>query len=145
MPEPLPSGAGGARYLLDTNAVSALVRDPGGPVDRRARVEGAAALCTSVVVAAELRYGLAKRGASPALARRVDGVLRRLRVLPLEPPADTAYGALRARLEAEGRPIGANDLLVAAHALALGLTVVTDNEREFRRVPGLAVENWLRS
>ena len=62
----------------------------------------------------------------------------------LEPPGDATYASLRARLEREGRPIGANDLLIAAQALTLGHTLVTDNEREFRRIPPLTVENWLR-
>jgi tRNA(fMet)-specific endonuclease VapC len=65
-------------------------------------------------------------------------------VLPFEQPADVVYGALRARLEEIGQPIWANDLFVAAHALALHCTLVTDNEREFTRITALAVENWLR-
>jgi tRNA(fMet)-specific endonuclease VapC len=131
------------RFLLDTNVVSDLVRDPRGRVVAGVARVGEGRVCTSVIVAAELRYGAAKRG-SPRLAARLEGVLERLDVLPFEPPADAAYGDLRARLERAGRLIGPNDLLIAAHALAVGCTLVTDNEREFSRVEGLPIENWLR-
>jgi len=131
------------QYLLDTNIVSALVRDPHGPVTRRIREVGEVEVCTSIIVAAELRYGAIRRG-SPRLTAQLDTVLRALPVLRFEAPADAVYGALRARLERDGRPIGGNDLLIAAHASALGLTVVTDNEREFGRIGELRCENWLR-
>lgn len=94
-------------------------------------------------MAAELRYEAAKKG-SWRLAARVEGIVRLLDVLPFEPPADTAYGELRAGLERQGRLIGPYDLLIAAQALTLGYTLVTDNEREFSRVDGLLYENWLR-
>jgi tRNA(fMet)-specific endonuclease VapC len=71
-------------------------------------------------------------------------VLDALEVLPLETPADTTYGLLRARLEQDGQPIGGNDLLIAAQAVALGYAIVTDNEREFARIDELPRENWLR-
>jgi len=131
------------RYLLDTNIVSDLVRNPRGRATRRIRDVGEAKVCTSIVVAAELRYGAAKK-ASPRLSAQLEAVLEVLEVLPLDVSADAAYGRIRARLEAAGQPIGANDLLIAAHALALGHTLVTDNEREFGRIDGLACENWLR-
>lgn len=131
------------RYLLDTNILSDLVRNPQGRVFERILVVGEAEVCTSVVVAAELRYGAARRG-SPRLTAQLEAILAALPVLALEPPADEAYGRLRADLEAAGHPIGGNDLLIAAHALAAGLTVVTDNTREFGRVSGLTAENWLR-
>jgi tRNA(fMet)-specific endonuclease VapC len=132
------------RYLLDTNIVSALVRDPHGRVTDRVRAVGEADVCTSIIVAAELRYGATKKG-SLRLTEQLEAVLGALQVLPLEPPSDETYGDIRAQLELEGKPIGGNDLLIAAHALVLGCTVVTDNDREFRRVQGLEVENWLRS
>jgi tRNA(fMet)-specific endonuclease VapC len=100
-------------------------------------------VCTSIVVAAELRYGSAKKNSS-RLTAQLDAVLGAIEVLALEAPIDAVYGMIRARLEQTGQPIGANDLLIAAHALALGLIVVTDNEREFSRVDNLRVENWLR-
>ena len=128
-------------YLLDTNIISDLIRNPSGPAAKRIEDVGAKAICTSIIVAAELRYGCAKRG-SPKLLAKVEGVLQTIPVLPLDIPADTDYGGLRAELEAAGQPIGANDLLIAAHALALGLTLVTNNTREFGRVRGLKVENW---
>ena len=130
-------------YLLDTNIVSDLVRNPQGRVTARIRAVGEARVSTSIIVAAELRYGAAKRG-SPRLTAQLEAVLAALEVLPFEAPADAAYGRLRADLEAAGRPIGGNDLLIAAQALALGHTIVTDNEREFARIAELPRENWLR-
>lgn len=132
------------RYLLDTSIVSALVRDPGGPVTERVREVEEANVCTSIIVAAELRYGATKKGA-PRLSAQLEAVLGALEVLPLEPPVDVVYGRIRTRLEQAGQPIGGNDLLIAAHALTLGCVVVSDNQREFSRVEGLLVENWLRT
>lgn len=99
-------------------------------------------MCTSIIVAAELRYGATNKR-SPRIAAQLEAVLGALEVLPFETPADTAYGRLRTRLEAAGKQIGANDLLIAAQAMALGYTVVTDNQREFARIEGLSCENWL--
>jgi tRNA(fMet)-specific endonuclease VapC len=131
------------RYLLDTNIISALVRDPHGRVTKRIRKVGEAKVCTSIVVAAELRYGAAKKG-SARLLSHLEAVLSALEVLALEPPIDSVYAEVRTELERSGQAIGGNDLLIAAHALSLGHTVVTDNEREFGRVEGLRVQNWLR-
>lgn len=131
------------RFLLDTNIVSDLVRRPQGRVAQRIHDLGEAQVCTSIIVAAELRYGATKRG-SPRLSAQLEAVLDALDVVPFEAPADTAYGKLRARLEQVGRPIGGNDLLIAAQAVVLGYAVVTDNEREFARIDGLPCENWLR-
>jgi len=131
------------RYLLDTNIVSDLVRNPQGRISQRIRTVGEEQVCTSIIVAAELRYGSAKKG-SPRLAAQLDAVLSALEVLAFEAPADTTYGSLRARLEQSGRLIGANDLLLAAQALSLGHVLVTGNEGEFAGVSGLSCENWLR-
>jgi tRNA(fMet)-specific endonuclease VapC len=131
------------RYLLDTNIVSDLVRNPQGKVADHIRKVGEAQVCTSIIVAAELRYGAEKK-ASPRLSSQLELVLGALEVLPLKMPADIAYGKLRTTLERAGTPIGANDLLIAAQGLALGYTVVTDNDQEFTRVPKLRRENWLR-
>jgi tRNA(fMet)-specific endonuclease VapC len=131
------------RYLLDTNIVSDLVRYPQGRISERIREVGEAQICTSIIVAAELRYGAAKKG-SPRLATQLEAVLDALDVLPFEVPADTAYGLIRTRLELIGRPIGGNDLLIAAQAVAHGYTIVTDNEGEFARIDGLPHENWLK-
>lgn len=99
-------------------------------------------MCTGIVVATELRYG-AEKSTSRKLADRVDLALNALNVLPLESPADRIYAQIRHQLAQRGAPIGPNDLLIAAHALALDLTVITANEDEFARVSGLRVENWL--
>ena len=131
-----------AKYLLDTNVLSELVRRPRGPVARRLAREGERSVCTSIVVAAELRYGALKSG-SDRLRRQVERVLSVMAILPLEEPADEAYARLRHDLQKRGLPIGPNDLLIAAHAKAFSLVLVTANDREFSRVPGLAVENWL--
>ena len=131
------------RYLLDTNIVSDLVRNPQGKVAQHIRKVGEAQVFTSIIVAAELRYGAAKRR-SPRLSAQLEALLGALEVLPFETPADAAYGLLRTRLEQAGRPIGANDLLIAAQAIALGYTIVTDNEKEFARIEDLPRENWLR-
>ncbi len=132
------------RYLLNTNMVSDLVRHPQGQVTQAIRAVGEPQVCTSIIVAAELRYGATKRG-SPRLTAQLDAILAALEILPFEAPADAVYGRLRADLEREdGRPIGGNDLLIAAQATALGYTIITDNEREFTRIEGLAWENWLR-
>jgi len=131
------------RYLLDTNVVSDLVRHPQGRISKRIREVGEAQICTSIIVAAELRYGATKKG-SPRLATQLEAVLGALDILPFEVPADTAYGVIRTRLEQIGRPIGGNDLLIAAQAVALGYTIVTDNEGEFARIDGLLHENWLK-
>jgi tRNA(fMet)-specific endonuclease VapC len=131
------------RYLLDTNIVSDLIRNPNGAVAEQIRELGQARVCTSTIVAAELRYGAAKKK-SPQLATRIDAVLAALEVVPFDPPSDTAYGLIRARLESIGALIGANDLLIGAHALTLGCVLVTANKAEFARIEGLTVENWLR-
>ena len=132
------------RYLLDTNIISALVRDPRGTVADRIREVGEANVCTSIIVAAELRYGAAKK-ASVRLSTQLELVLAAIDVLPFETPADAVYGDIRAQLERTGTLIGGNDLLIAAQAVAGGHTVVTDNMREFERVNGLAVMNWLHA
>ena len=129
------------RYMLDTNAVSDLVRRPAGNVARRAIALEREAIAISVIVAAELRYGAARRG-SVHLSRQLDAVLSAIETLPLDEPADRHYGTIRAELERAGRPIGHNDLLIAAHARALGAILVTNNVREFSRVPDLEVEDW---
>jgi len=131
------------RYLLDTNIISDVIKNPHGRARQRIEEVGRAQVCTSIIVAAELRYGVAWKG-SPQLADRVDNALKRIQTLSFEPPADAVYGELRARLEAAGQVISANDMLIAAQAVTLDLTLVTDNLREFGRVDGLQVENWLR-
>jgi tRNA(fMet)-specific endonuclease VapC len=97
---------------------------------------------TSVLVASELHFGANKRG-SERLTSQLEAILSALEILPLEEPADRRYGELRAYLEKRGETSGPNDMLIAAHALALDYVLVTANVREFSRVPRLQVENWL--
>jgi tRNA(fMet)-specific endonuclease VapC len=131
------------RFLLDTNILSDLVRHPHGRIFDQIKDVGEQNICTSIVVAAELRYGAAKKDSS-RLTMQLEAILHAIDVLAFEQPADAVYGELRTRLERAGESIGANDLLIAAHALTLDHTMVTDNEREFSRIKDLRVENWLR-
>ena len=130
------------RYLLDTNILSDLVRQPQGIVARRIAEAGEETICTSIIVAAELRFG-AEKSDSDKLTDRVDLILSAIEILALESPADREYAKLRHYLMRNGTPIGPNDMLIAAQALSSGLIVVTANTGEFSRVPGLRVENWL--
>lgn len=131
------------RYLLDTNIVSNLVRNPQGRVTDHIKAAGEQNICTSIIVAAELRYGTTKKP-SPRLSAQVEAVLGAIDTLPFDSPANEFYGSIRTQLELTGTAIGGNDLLIAAQALALDHTLVTDNDREFSRIDGLRVENWLR-
>lgn len=131
------------RYLLDTNILSDLVRHPQGQIAQRIARVGEGAICTSIIVAAELRFGAAKRR-SERLTVQLERILAALDVQAFDAPADLAYGRLRVQLEAVGSPIGGNNMLIAAHALSTGRIIVTDNQREFERVADLQIENWLR-
>ena len=130
-------------YLLDTNIISDLIRNPQGRVTDRIRKLGEEQIATSIIVAAELRFGAARKG-SARLTARVEEILASIEVFPFESPADQEYANLRSRLEEKGKVVGSNDLLIAAHALSLGATLVTANEREFAMVKTLICENWLR-
>lgn len=130
------------RYLLDTNILSDLVRHPQGRVAQKIAALGEAAVCTSIIVAAELRFGAAKRNA-PRLTSQVDAILAAMEVIPLDSPSDRTYAQLRLSLEQCGQPIGPNDMLIAAQALASECVLVTANVDEFARVAELTVENWL--
>ncbi len=128
--------------MLDTNIVSELARNPQGPVAKRIGDVGPDTICVSIITAAELRYGCAKKG-SPRLLAQIEAILGSVQVLALDVPADTEYGGIRAELEAAGKPIGPNDLFIAAHAYALEAILVTANVGEFSRIRALKVENWL--
>jgi tRNA(fMet)-specific endonuclease VapC len=130
------------RYLLDTNIVSDMARNPSGLAAKRLERIGQHNVCVSIIVAAEARFGILRRASERAT--RTGRMIERITVVPFQEPADRYYAEIRMSLETTGKSIGANDLLIAAHALALDCTLVTDNEREFSRVPGLVVENWLR-
>jgi tRNA(fMet)-specific endonuclease VapC len=135
----------GSIYLLDTNIISALMKDRTGAITANVRVWAQrlpdCKLVTSVVVQYELLFGLARHGTS-RLQTAYDIQMNKLPVLPLDAAVGPHYARLRAHLEKAGTPIGANDTLIAAHALALGATLITA-DAEFCRVPDLALENWL--
>lgn len=130
-------------YMLDTNIISELLRKPDGNAATRIADVGPDAICVSIITAAELRYGCAKKGSAKLLAH-VEAILESVQVLAFDAPADAEYGGIRAELEAAGTPIGPNDLLIAAHAYATGAVLVTDNTGEFSRIRGLRVESWIR-
>jgi tRNA(fMet)-specific endonuclease VapC len=130
-------------FLLDTNAMSDLMKNPTGMVARAIEDRLDSEIATSLIVAAELRYGAARR-ASPRLKAAVEALLQLVPVVSPEPPFDVVYGDLRASLESSGTVLAPHDLLIAAHALTLQATIVTDDQ-VFSRVPGLSVENWMRA
>jgi tRNA(fMet)-specific endonuclease VapC len=132
------------RFLLDSNILSDLVRHPQGVVAQHIRKHGEQAVCTSIIVACELRFGAAKRQSS-RLSAQVQAILAAMDVLPLDAPADEHYARLRLHLEQTGTPIGPNDMLLAAQALAENATLVTADTSEFHRVPGLICVNWLQA
>jgi tRNA(fMet)-specific endonuclease VapC len=131
------------RYLLDTDIVSQVVREPRGSVAKQMARVGTQNVCVSIIVAAELRYGAFRKNIAK-LTQTIEHLLERLVIEPFDNPADRYYAEIRSRLEQAGTPIGQNDTLIAAHALALDCTLVTDNEREFSRIKTLRVENWLK-
>ena len=131
------------RYLLDTNILSDAMKRPFGPVAERMNAEAEESLVLSAIVLAELRFG-ARRISSTQIEMRIDALESQLQVLPFGPPADQAYADIRTDLQRRGVVIGANDLLIAAQAVAADMILVTDNVGEFGRVAGLRVENWLR-
>jgi tRNA(fMet)-specific endonuclease VapC len=136
----------GTTFLLDTNIISALMKDRSGTDTAHVRQWGLrtpdCTLVTSVVVQYELLFGLARHG-SPRLQAAYAIQMQNLVVLPLDEVVGQHYAKLRAHLEQAGTPIGANDMLIAAHALSLGATLVSADV-EFARIPGLQVENWLQ-
>ena len=131
-----------ARDLLDTNIPSSLIKDPQGAATKRLAQLDAEAARTNIVVACKLRHGAAKRG-SAVLTQRVEEFLGSIDVMPFDGDVDRQYAEIRAGLERAGKTIDGNDLLIAAHARALDLILVTHNLGEFERVPGLRLEDWL--
>jgi len=133
-------------YLLDTNIVSHLMRNAEGTAAQqyRKRLEDTPTcrMVTSAVVQCELLYGLTKQP-SPRLMAAYTIQMQQLPVLALDDTVAPHYANLRTQLEQRGTPIGPNDLLIAAHALALGATLVS-GDSELTRIPGLQVENWLQ-
>lgn len=131
------------RYLLDTNIVSFHIRGSSAALQRRLRRIRAASVALSVVTEMEIRYGLAR---NPALriGPLVEAFLSGITILPLDSSVARVYGQVRAALEAKGTPIGPLDLMIGAHALVVGATLVTSDVREFRRIPTLRVADWTR-
>lgn len=130
-------------YLLDTNAVSAALEGHAA-LDRRLGALSTSQWCISAITRSELRYGVARQRGATRLAEIVEAFLSTARTAPWDARAADIHGELRAELAAQGRRIGDFDEMIAAHALSLGATLVTDNLRHFARVPGLATQNWLR-
>lgn len=131
------------RYLLDTNVVIAATRGEGVIAAKLGEID-AADLILSPIVLGELEFGVEKSRLKKQNRQRLQRLIQALPVAPMDAETSRQYGLIRASLESCGQPIGANDYWIAAQALALEAVLVTDNEREFRRVPGLVVENWLR-
>ena len=130
------------QYLLDTNIISELVKNPQGKVAQQVIDAGNEKICTSIIVASELRFGIKKRG-SKKLTEQVESILDAINILPYETSVDNHYAILRNYLEKKGTPIGPNNMLIAAHALELNLILVTANIKEFSRVPELKIQNWI--
>lgn len=131
-------------WLLDTSVCIFLIRRRPEGLLRRLRGIDVAAVSVSSITVAELEYGVARSERPEQNALALAALLAPLTVEPFDDAAAAAYGPVRVALERAGTPIGSMDLLIAAHALALGRTLVTNNTREFERVPGLRVEDWGR-
>lgn len=130
-------------YLLDTNVIGEIARNPQGDPATRVAALSPEEFGINPIVACEIEYGLTKRG-SAKLRQQIEAILEAISVFELPTDIATHYGHIRVELEKKGTTIGPNDLLIAAHGLASNLTVVTGNEKEFKRVPELKVENWFR-
>jgi len=129
------------RYLLDTNVCVDFLRNHPRVVER-IRGSSPEDLCLSSVVVAELRYGADRSARSAENHARLDVLTSEIQCADFDLAAARVYGRIRSILERQGAPIGPYDMMIAAHALSLGLVLVTDNESELGRVAGLAVENW---
>jgi tRNA(fMet)-specific endonuclease VapC len=131
------------RYLLDPNICIYVIRRHPPQVLARFQRCAIGDIGLLTVTLAELQYGVAKSVSPAHNQQALDAFTLPLEVIPFEAAAAAAYGPIRAALERQGIPIGAMDLLIAAHALSLGITLVTNNSREFRRVEGLQMETWV--
>jgi tRNA(fMet)-specific endonuclease VapC len=131
-----------ARYLLDTNICIYIQRQRPPEVLARFKKLKPGEARISVVAWGEMQYGAAKSQHRTKVLQLLEEFAAMVPVLPMPEAAGQTYGEIRATLEARGETIGNNDLWIAAHAKAEGLTIVTNNEREFKRVPGLKVQNW---
>ena len=131
------------KFMLDTNVCIDLIRRRSAEILRHLQRTPPGDVCVSVITLSELEYGVARSSAPERNSLALAEFMTPITVLPFSDLAAPVYGRIRAHLEAKGSRIGALDTLIAAHALATGLTLVTNNEREFCRVPGLHVVNWL--
>ena len=132
---------GAPAFMLDTNIASFIIRGGTPILLKRLQAHPVTSVCISTITEAELRYGLARKPGATALHAAVHAFLLHVEALPWDSEAAARYGELRANLEAGGRPIGSMDTLIAAHALAVGATLVS-HDRTFKRISGLRVEDW---
>lgn len=129
-------------YFLDTNICIYIINKRPSSIVKKLMQFSPQEIGISAIVVSELQYGVAKSSQPERNHQLLDAFLRPFQIIPYDETAAEAYGAIRADLEKKGQPIGREDLLIAAHALAADLTLVTNNEAEFKRVPNLRVENW---
>ena len=132
------------KYLLDTSVCVELIRNRGGRTARRMAQRPATDFALSSITVAELQYGAERSARPPHQRQTLEKFLVPFRVLDFEFEATGAYGKIRVQLEAAGTPIGALDMLIAAHAVSRDLILLTRNLKEFKRVPGLKAEDWTK-
>lgn len=132
------------RYMLDTNMVIYIIRHKPAVVLERFQLYDPSEFCISSITLAEMQYGICKSSRPERNQLALASFLSNISVLSFDDKAAVEYGDIRADLERKGTPIGPNDMLIAAHARALDLTVVTNNTKEFIRIPGLKLENWAK-
>ena len=129
-------------YLLDTCICIYLLNKRPLPLISKFKQHQPGEICISVITSSELQYGVAKSSRKKENQERLDAFLAPFDILPYDTKAVTAYGSIRAELEKKGQLIGPLDMLIAAQALSANLIIVTNNEKEFQRIPGLQIENW---
>ena len=130
------------KYMLDTNIVIYMIKKQPESVLQKLQEYDPSDFCISSITLAEMEYGIAKSTSPEKNQAALSAFLSNIDILPFDDRAAVEYGDIRASLEKKGTPIGPNDMLIAAHARSLGLTIVTNNVREFRRVDGLMLDNW---
>ena len=131
------------RYLLDTDIASYIIRGAFPALDAKLATVAPRDMAISVITRAELLFGLEKRGNPLGLTRVVHAFLDRMAIPPWDNTAADTFAKLRAQLEQQGTPIGFADTMIGAHALALKLALVTNNQKHFQNVKGLMLENWI--
>ena len=131
------------RYMLDTNICSYILKNHPVEVLKKFEEVGVGNICISTIVLAELYYGAARHPKGVVIRREIDDFTSRLLVISWDEVAADHYGSIRASLEKTGTLVGAMDMLIAAHARSCGATLVTNNQREFERIKGLASINWV--